>query len=262
MPMWQRTKRMINSYLDSLIDRTGRPESELRDVTRAEIAQLNEVEVRARGAAKMIEKQLAEAELKLTGSTERQRMCRERGDATGEADAARIAAGFQQERDMLKSQLAEANASVARARALRDDRRNSVDDLAAKTHLTSMQETLAGMQTPFDAADPSGVIDEMRSKIRRGSSAPSPVEQADADLAAQAKKSKVDELLEQYKRGLDQGSVDPIPRQASFLAPETAGVSEDPPAAPAAPGASTGLKPETEETKTLGPASGPVRPID
>jgi len=262
MPMWQRTKRMINSYLDSLIDRTGRPESELRDVTRAEIARLNEVEVRARGAAKIIEKQLAEAELKLTGVTERQRMARERGDGTGEADAARIAAGLQQECDMLKGQLAEANASVARARALREDRRSSVDDLAAQTHLTSMQETLAGMQSPFNATDPSGVIDEMRSKIRRGASPPSAVEQADAELAAQAKKSKVDDLLEQYKRGLDQGSADPIPRQASFLAPEAAGVKEDLPGASPSPGGSTEVKSDPEETKTLGPASGPVRPID
>jgi len=260
--MWQRTKRMINSYLDSLIDRTGRPESELRDVTRAEIARLNEVEVRARGAAKMIEKQIAEAELKLTGTMERLRMARERGDVPGEAEATRVAAGLQQECNMLKSQLAEANASVARARSLRDDRRNSVDDLASKTHLTSMQETLAGMQSPFDATDPSGVIDEMRSKIRRGSSPPSAVEQADAELAAQAKKSKVDELLEQYKRGLDQGGADPVPRQASFLAPEAAAIKEDRPGASTSPDASTEVKSDTEETKTLGPAPGPVRPID
>src|SRR5215471_19428540 len=126
MPMWQRTKRLINSYLDSLIDRTGRPESELRDVTRSEIARLNEVEAHARGAAKMIEKQLAEAELKLTGAAERQRIARERGDAAAEAQAARVAAGLQQEYDMLKGQLSEANASVARARALREDRRSSV----------------------------------------------------------------------------------------------------------------------------------------
>ena len=259
--MWQRTKRMINSYLDSLIDRTGRPESELRDVTRAEIARLNEVEVRAKGAAKMIEKQLAEAELKLTGATERQRMARERGDATAQADAARVAAGLQQECDMLKGQLAEANASVARARALREDRRGSVDDLAAQTHLASMQETLAGMQSPFDATDPSGVIDEMRSKIRRGAAPPSAVEQADADLAAQAKKSKVDELLEQYKKGLDQGGLDPVPRQQSFLAPE-AEVPADPSAASRGPGGAAGNQPGADETKTLGPAPGPVRPID
>src|SRR5215471_20299820 len=105
MPMWQRTKRMINSYLDSLIDRTGRPESELRDVTRAEISRLNEVEAHARGAAKMIEKQLAEAELKLTGATERQRIARERGDTTAEADSGRIVAGLQQECEMLRGQL-------------------------------------------------------------------------------------------------------------------------------------------------------------
>src|SRR5262249_61622609 len=111
--MWQRTKGLINSYLDSLIDRTSRPESELRDVTREEIARLNEVEARARGAAKMIEKQIAEAELKLTGAAERQRMARERGDATAEADAARLVAGMQWEGCILKGQLLNAMESIA-----------------------------------------------------------------------------------------------------------------------------------------------------
>ena len=256
---------MINSYLDSLIDRTGRPESELRDVTRGEIARLSEVEARARGAAKMVEKQLAEAELKLTGAAERQRMARERGDATGEADALRVAAGLQQECDMLKGQLSEAKASVARAQVLKEDRRSSVDDLAAKTHLTTMQETLAGIQSPFDAADPSGVIDEMRSKIRRTAAPPSAVEQADAELAAQAKKSKVDDLLEQYKRGLDQGSVDPAPQQRSFLSSPASSVRQDVPGSAVAPGGADRGQDgpaEKDETKTLGPAPGPVRPID
>jgi len=260
--MWQRTKRLINSYLDSLIDRTGRPESELRDASRSEIARLNEVEAHARGAAKMIEKQLAEAELKLTGAAERQRIARERGDAAAEAQAARVAAGLQQEYDMLKGQLSEANASVARARAMKDDRRTSVDDLAAQTHLTTMQETLTGMHSQFGTSDPSAVIDEMRSKIRRNASPPSAVEQADADLAAQLKKSKVDDLLEQYKRGLDQSAVEPPqPQQAVQALPGTV-VNQDAAASPpqaAEPAAGQG---EAEERKTLGPAPGPVRPID
>ena len=259
--MWQRTKRLINSYLDSLIDRTGRPESELRDVTRAEIARLNEVEARALGAAKMLEKQIAEAELKLTGAAERQRMARERGDATAEADAARLVAGLQQERDMLKGQLSEANASVARARTLKEDRRASVDDLAAQTHLAPMQETLAGMQSPFDAGDPSGVIDEMRAKIRRTSAPTSAAEQADAEIAAQVKKSKVDDLLEQYKRGIDQSAVDAPPGEQNLQAPPVSVVKQDPTSSTTPAESSPGPS-ETEETKTLGPASGPVRPID
>jgi len=257
---------MINSYLDSLIERTSRPESELRDVTRAEISRLNEVEAHARGAAKMIEKQLAEAELKLTGATERQRIARERGDTTAEADSGRIVAGLQQECEMLRGQLSEANASVARARALKEDRRGSVDDLAAKTQLTTMQETLAGMQSPFDAADPSGVIDEMRSKIRRSSPPPPAVEQADAELAAQAKKSKVDDLLEQYKRGLDQGVTYPPPGQQTVQGPPISAVNqnarEDASKSSGLPVEGTADEPEKDETKTLGPASGPVRPID
>ena len=264
--MWQRTKRLINSYLDSLIDRTGRPESELRDVTRAEISRLNEVEAHARGAAKMIEKQMAEVELKLTGAAERQRMARERGDTAAEADAARVAAALQQECEMLKGQLSEANASVARARKLKEDRRTSVDDLAAQTHLASMQERLAGMQSPFEASDPSGVIDEMRAKIRRNSAPPSAVEQADAELAAQLKKSKVDDLLEQYKRGLDQGVTYPPPGQQTVQGPPISAVNqnarEDASKSSGLPVEGTADEPEKDETKTLGPASGPVRPID
>jgi hypothetical protein len=260
--MWQRTKQMINSYLDSLIDRTSRPESELRDVTRAEVARLNEVEAGSRAAAKMIEKQLAEAELKLTGATERQRMARERGDATGEADAASVAARFQQECDMLKGQLSEANASIARAQALKVDRRTAVNDLAAQTHLSSMQETLAGIQSPFEASDPSGVIDEMRSKIRRNAAPPSAVEQAGADLAAQLKKSKVDDLLEQYKKSLDQGGIDSPPETRSFLAPPATAAQQNASETSGAPVEQDAPQTETDEAKTLGPASGPVRPID
>jgi hypothetical protein len=253
---------MINSYLDSLIDRTSRPESELRDVTRAEIVRLSEVEAQARAAAKMIEKQLAEAELKLTGATERQRMARERGDQSAEAEAARVAAGFQQECEMLKGQLSEANAAVARAGVLKEDRRTAVNDLAAQTHLSSMQETLAGIQSPFDARDPSGVIDEMRSKIRRNAPPPSAVEQADADLAAQSKKSKVDDLLEQYKRGLDQGAMSPPPQQQSFQTAPVTAAQQNAPGSSGAPVDADTSETETDETKTLGPAPGPVRPID
>jgi len=161
---------------------------------------------------------------------------------------------------MLKGQLSEANASVARAQALKVDRRTAVNDLAAQTHLTSMQETLAGIQSPFDARDPSGVIDEMRSKIRRNTAPQSAVEQADADLAAQLKKSKVDDLLEQYKRSLDQGGIDAPPQPVSFQAPPAAVPQNTP--SPGAPVEQDAEQTGPDEAKTLGPAPGPVRPID
>ena len=43
--MWERTKRVINSYLEDLIERASSPDKEVRQITRAEISRLNELEV-------------------------------------------------------------------------------------------------------------------------------------------------------------------------------------------------------------------------
>jgi hypothetical protein len=78
--MWDRTKRLINSYLDELIERTSSPDKDVRQVTRGEIARLNELEVQSLASVKMFEKELAQVELKILGTAEREKLLRERGD--------------------------------------------------------------------------------------------------------------------------------------------------------------------------------------
>jgi hypothetical protein len=100
--MWQRTKRLINSYLEDMIERVSSPDREVRQITRAEIARLNELEVQTRAAAKMLEKELAEVELKMVGVSERERLSRERGDEAGAASSARELISLSTHRDFLK----------------------------------------------------------------------------------------------------------------------------------------------------------------
>src|SRR5215510_14184104 len=110
--MWQRTKRLINAYLDDLIQRVSGPDREVRQVTRAELSRLNEVEVQARASAKMFEKEKAELELKIGGLLERGRLLRERGDQTGAQSAARDAAALVAQHDLLKQQIGEATSAA------------------------------------------------------------------------------------------------------------------------------------------------------
>ena len=58
--MWNRTKRLINSYLDELIERTSGPDKDVRQITRAEVARLNELEVQTLASVKLFEKELAD----------------------------------------------------------------------------------------------------------------------------------------------------------------------------------------------------------
>src|SRR5918911_453347 len=146
--MWNRTKRLINSYLDELIERTSGPDKDVRQITRAEVARLNELEVQTLASVKMFEKELAEVELKMIGVTERERMARERGDVTAAESAGRELVRLGEHRDMLKQQIGEARASAARARQVREERRQQGESLATETHLTTMRENLAGIQAP------------------------------------------------------------------------------------------------------------------
>src|SRR5262245_59512297 len=163
--MWQRTKRLINSYLDDLIERVSGPDRDVRQVTRAELARLSELEVQTRASAKLFEKELAEVELKISGLIERGRLLHERGDDAGATTAAREAAALHAQRDLLRQQLGEAITAADRAKALREQRKAEGEDLATQTQLTSMRENLAGVQSPFSSTDPSATIDEMRSRI-------------------------------------------------------------------------------------------------
>src|SRR5215212_9183779 len=198
--MWNRTKRLINSYLDDLIERASSPDKDVRQVTRAEIARLNELEVQTLASVKMFEKELAEVELKILGVAERGNIARDRGDLATAESVGRELETLSSHRELLKQQISEAKSSAGRARALREERRHQGEDLATETHLSSMRENLAGIQTPFDATDPSATIDEMRMKLKQPlASSPDPrLAEAEREYEAQAKRARIDEMLSRY----------------------------------------------------------------
>jgi hypothetical protein len=252
--MWNRTKRLINSYLDELIERTSSPDREVRQITRAEIARLNELEVQTLASVKMFEKDLAEVELKMIGVTERERMARERGDLAAAESAGRELVQLGAHRDLLRQQIGEARASAGRARQLREERKQQGESLAVDTNLTAMRENLAGIHAPFDATDPSGTIEEMRSRLQRPG-----MSENDARLAAAEReyeetqrRAKVDDMLARYKETLSSGDAMDVKHRA----PQSA-----PPAQTAAPAKPIDEE-QPEQPKTLGRTEGPVRPID
>lgn len=247
MSMWERTKRLINSYLDNLVERLSNPDSQVREVTRAEVTRLNELEVQARASAKMLEKELAEVELKIAGLFERERILKERGDLTGAASAATDLRGLAEQIVLLRQQLTEANASAARAKKLREERRLIGEELTSETHLTRMREDLAGIQTPFDATDPAATIDEMRSRLRPTGfqSIDDRVAEADREMESLRRSSRVDDILAQYKQRAAESN-QPKPTAPSSAPEPKSAVSDEVPA----------------EEKTLGRADDRVKPID
>ena len=248
--MWQRTKRLINSYLDDLIERASGPDRDVRRVTRGEIARLSELEVQTRATAKMLEKELAEVQLKMVGVTERERMMRERGEIAAAENAGRELVALGAQRDLIRQHLGEAHGSAERARALREEHRLAGEELANETHLTAMRENLAGIQSPFSNTDPSATIDEMRGRIKSSSlsSVDARVAEADRELEAERARSRVDDMLARYKQG-------GVPHQTSKTSPPPAQTS---PSAPPEPQAED----EPGQPKTLGRNDGPLRPID
>lgn len=251
--MWQRTKRLINSYLDDLISRASSPDREAREVTRGELARLNELEVQTRASAKILEKELAEVELKILGIAERERMFRERGDAVTAAEAGRQLLNLDAERSLIKQQLSEANSAAERARSLREDRRRQGEDLARDTHLTAMRENLSSIQAPFDSTDPAATIDEMRARIRTGAtSTDNLVAEADRQLEVERSRARVEDMLSRYKQGSTPAESPVQSQQATSSLPTEA--------VPAQP--SSGEENPPGESKTLGRTDGPIRPID
>jgi hypothetical protein len=252
--MWNRTKRLINSYLDDLISRTNRPDQEAREVTRAELTRLNELEIQTRASAKILEKEQAEVDLRILGIAERERMARERGDAAAAAEAGRQLLSLDAQRNLIKQQLSEANSAAERARALREDRRRVGADLATETHLTAMRENLSSMQAPFDSTDPAATLEEMRARIRSGASPiDNRVAEADRELEAERSRAQVEEMLSRYKQGISAVETPAPPRPAPSNAPTEA--------TPAKPSASDD-EDAPSESKTLGRTDGPIRPID
>jgi hypothetical protein len=258
--MWQRTKRLINAYLDDLIERVSGPDRDVRSITRGEIARLNEVEVQSRASAKLFEKEIAELELKINGLLERERLLRERADESGASTAAREAYSLINQRDLLKQQLAEANSAAARASALREQRKIQGEDLATETHLTAMRENLAGVQSPFSSKDPSAAIDEMRARLAQSGSSrvDARVAEADRELEEARARASVEETLARYKQGLVESSTAPVTPAKTAPPVESigdkAGSAEEPNA--------TGPDSSASNAKTLGRKDGPVRPID
>jgi hypothetical protein len=255
--MWNRTKRLINSYLEELIERVSSPDREAREVTRAELARLNELEIQTRASAKMLEKELAEVQLKMVAVTERERLAREQGDAAAASAAGALLVSLGAQRDLLRQQLGEATTAAERARSLREEHRRLGEELATDTHLTAMRENLSSIQTPFDSTDPSGTIEEMRRRIGRSGASltDNRVAEADRELEAERARARVEEMLSRYKQGAT--PIDPPPSEASRTTPQssTAATPDTRPeesASDQAPG----------ESKSLGRTDGPVRPID
>jgi hypothetical protein len=256
--MWHRTKRLINSYLDDLIERASGPDRDVRGVTRAEMARLNELEVQTRASAKMLDKELAEVGLKILGAAERERMARERGDESAASAARQQLVSLAAERDLIKQQIGEANVAAERARALREERRNLGEELATETHLTAMRENLSSLQTPFAGTDPSATIDEMRGRIKSsggGFSTDARVAEAERELEAERSRARVEDILSQYKQRVAGG--EPL-AQAEPAASQTASAIRPETISPAA----SPDESEPGQSKTLGRTEGPVRPID
>lgn len=253
--MWSRTKRLINSYLDDLIERVSGPDQEVRGITRAEVARLSELEVQTRASAKVLEKELAEVGLKILGVAERERIARERGDEASAAGSQLVALSAQ--RDLIKQQLGEANAAAERARALREERLHLGDDLATETHITAMRENLSAIQTPFAGSDPGATIDEMRERLRRSGASltDSGVAEADRELQAERNRAQVEEVLSRYKQGAGgepQTQTQGVPPQAASTETPDTNIS----------GESNADGETPSQSKTLGRTDGPVRPID
>lgn len=254
--MWERTKRLINSYLDNMIEKASSPDKGVRAITRGEITRLNEVEIQAAAAAKVLEKELAEVNLKLLGLGERERIMREQGNEASALRAREAIEALSAQRNLLQQQIGEANASVVKARALREQRKVQGEELAADLTLTEMRENIAGLNMGFDANDPASTIDEMRSRLRVSpySDTAARVAEADLEMEQQQRKAQVDDLLSQYKSQMN--------------APLDPPVEARPPASPAAtnPSAATPANKiddeGAEQPKSLGRSDGNVRPID
>jgi phage shock protein A len=253
--MWQRTKRMINSYLDNMIEKTSSPDEDVRALTRGEVARLNEYEVQSRASVKIFEKELAEIELKILGLAEREKILSGQGNEDAAVKAAYAIQTLAAQRDLLKQQISEARGAAEKAKALREERKAQGVELTNDVYLTEMRENIASVNTGFGVNDPASTIEEMRSRLSSTSipSVDAQVADADRELKALESKSKIDDLLAQYKNRLTDEPLleSKLPKQTQAKTPETNAspnrlIEED----------------ETEQEKTLGRSGGTIRPID
>jgi phage shock protein A len=253
--MWQRTKRMINSYLDNMIEKTSSPDEDVRALTRGEVARLNEYEVQSRASVKIFEKELAEVELKIIGLAEREKIFRGQGNEDAAGKAAYAIQNLAAQRDLLKQQISEARGAAEKAKALREERKAQGVELTNDLYLTQMRENIASVNSGFGVNDPASTIEEMRSRLSSTSvpSIEAQVADADRELKALESQSKIDDVLAQYKNRLvDEPLTETrLPKPQAAQTPETGAspnriIEED----------------STEQEKTLGRSDGTIRPID
>jgi phage shock protein A len=253
--MWQRTKRMINSYLDNMIEKTSSPDEDVRALTRGEVARLNEYEVQSRASVKLFEKELAEVELKIIGLVEREKIFRGQGNEEAAGKAAYAIQTLSAQRDLLKQQISEARGAAEKAKALREERKVQGVELTNDLYLTQMRENIASVNSGFGVNDPASTIEEMRSRLSSTSvpSIEAQVADADRELKALESKSKIDDVLAQYKNRLTDEPLQEtkLPKPQATQTPETSAspnrlIEEE----------------STEQEKTLGRSDGTIRPID
>ncbi len=251
--MWRRTKRLINSYLDNLIEKTSSPDKDIRALTRGEVARLNEYEVQSRASVKLFEKEMAEIDLKILALAEREKIFRGDGNNLNADRAAETIQALAAQRDLLKQQISEAGAAAEKAKALREERKVQGTELANDMYLTEMRENIASVNSGFGVGDPASTIDEMRSRLSRTSipSLDAQVADADRELNSLQSKSKIDDVLARYKNQLS--DVPPLetklPQPTQTQTPDTSSpnrVQDE----------------EKPQEKTLGRSDGSIRPID
>src|SRR5258708_15778674 len=63
--MWNRTKRLVNSYLDNLIDKVESPDKQVEQVGAVKSSQLGSNAVEALATVKLFEKRITELEAKI-----------------------------------------------------------------------------------------------------------------------------------------------------------------------------------------------------
>ncbi|MBI3650816.1 MAG: hypothetical protein HY231_07175 [Acidobacteria bacterium] len=251
--MWNRTKRMINSYLDNMIEKTSHADKDVRAVTRGEIARLNELEVQSRASAKLFEKEMAEIDLKILALAEREKIFRNQGDNAKADRATEAIQALAAQRDLLKQQISEATGAAERAKALREERKVQGADLANEIYLTDMRDNIASLDSGFGVNDPASTLDEMRARLSSTAipSLDAQIADADRELKAAQSKIQVDDVLARYKNQLHED-----PPIESKLPPPTQTATTD--------STAKNLLEEDEKAqeKTLGRSDGSIRPID
>ncbi|HZS44567.1 MAG TPA: hypothetical protein VFC63_05650 [Blastocatellia bacterium] len=208
--MWNRTKRLVNSYLDNLIDKVEKPDQQVQDAGTVKASQLGASAVESLANVKMFEKRITETEAKIATlesripllSNDTQRMIMQSQLDTSRAELLD-----------LQQRLTQARGSAIQAQKAMKEHPGQVRETMNNARLAQMGETLAGTSMPTKADDPFWVMDEMKSKIEQRS-AVSSAQTADARIAAadaelEKPESVVDDLLSQYKRDVASERVSP-----------------------------------------------------